>query len=66
MSGFVFVSTTTLTAEYATMPKWSTEMLYSGEYNDMISRMFRHFPNEYTPYKSLIDKKKLEIIANVR
>ena len=64
LAGFVFVATTTLTSEYATMPKLSDSLLYSGEYSDLITRMTKHFPHEYTPYNSLVGKRKLEIVAN--
>jgi hypothetical protein len=65
LSGFVFVATTTLTSEYATMPDIDPSIVRGPMYSGPLGRLYSHFPSEQFPYNSLVGKRKLEIVANV-
>ena len=65
LSGFVFVATSTLTSEYATMPAIDPSIMNGPVYRDTVRRLYRHFPNQDVPYNSLVGKRKLEIKGNV-
>jgi len=59
-SGYVFVISTTLREQYATMPNVSYEM-FTTKFQEAHRRAYHKFPAHWTP---LAEKKKLEVVAN--